>query len=220
MPYIRLLAVKHIRVAGVQKTYSRGDWVNVGKQAATLWLADGSAEIPGPDHTKREVVKELMGPGCGVRVLGESSSTWSSKGFGNCLRRLEFSTGPLALPYPYTMIWNASVPVTPQQVLTGFSQITQGQAGGLAWEMVARLGGSKLARDLGTDAEKAKTEALIGDLRVPLYDTSVLWIRRTKNTEKFVRQWTMALKAGEDTAHAFLRVLYAVGVLLCTLPAA
>ena len=68
MPYVRLTRVKHIRIAGVQKTYRPGDWVNVGRQTATLWLRDGSAMIHGPDPTKVGVVKKLIGPGCGVRL--------------------------------------------------------------------------------------------------------------------------------------------------------
>lgn len=218
MPYIRLTCVKHIRKAGIQTTYHPGDWVDVGKQTAALWLADGTAEIPGPDHTKMEVVKELIGPGCGVRVLGKDAGPWPSQGFGNCLKALKFSTGPMALPYPYTMLWRPSTKVTPQQVLIGFSQIGSSK-GQLSWEMVAQLAGRHLARDVGTKEEQAKTEALIGDLRIPVYGTGALWVRKTKKTERFISRWATAVKAGEDEAHAFLRTLYTEGILLCTLPA-
>jgi hypothetical protein len=220
MPYVRLKAVKHIRRAGVQTTYHKGDWVNVGKQSALVWLADDTAEIPGPDPTKMEVVKKLLGPGCGVRVLGKGVEPGAGQGFGNCLKALKFSSGPRALPYRYTMIWSPTVGVTPQQVLIGFSQIVSRKKGSLSWEMVARLAGTQLARDVGTSAEQSKTEALIGDLRIPIYDTRVLWVRKTKKTEKLINQWAAAIGAGEDEAHAFLRALYTAGVLLCTLPAA
>ena len=220
MPYIRLTAVKHIRKAGVQATYGKGDWVDVGKQTALMWLADGTAEIPGPDPTKVEVIAELIGPGCGVRVLGKSAGPWprQSQGFGNCLKALKFSTGPLALPYPYTMIWTPTVRITPRQVLIGFSQIVS-RKGRLSWEMVARLVGRSLARDVGSKEEQAKTKALIGDLRIPVYDTGALWIRKTTKTEQLIRRWVGAIQAGEDKAHSFLRTLYAEGILLCTLPA-
>jgi len=211
--------VKHIRTAGVQHSYQPGDWVKVGKQTATLWLADGSAEIPGPDASKMEVVKELIGSGCGVRMWPEGPVGALAKTFGNCTKSLSFSTGPVALPYRYTMIWHPTTRVTPQQVLIGFSQITS-QKGHLSWEMVARLAaGSKLARDVGPDAERAKTKALIGDLRVPIYNTGALWVRKTKATEGLIKRWTASMKAGEDESHAFLRALYTEGILLCTLPA-
>ena len=218
MPYIQLTAVKHIREAGIQTTYGKGDWVNVGKQTALLWLSDGTAVIPGPDASKMEVVTKLIGPGCGVRVLGKGAGPWPSQGFGNCLKALKFSAGPMALPYSYTMIWSPTSSITPRQVLVGFSQIVS-RKGRLSWEMVARLVGRCLARDVGTKEEQAKTEALVGDLRIPVYDTGVLWIRKTAKTEQLVRRWAAAIQAGEDKAHSFLRTLYAEGILLCTLPA-
>jgi hypothetical protein len=218
--YVRLRTVKHIRTAGVQKTYHKGDWVNVGKQTALAWLADDSAEIPGPDASKMEVVKKLLGPGCGVRVRSKTFKSGSKSSFGNCLRALKFSSGPIALPYRYTMLWRPPAQITPRLVLIGFSQIGPKQKGQLSWEAVARLMiGNKMARDVGTPEEQAKTKALIGDLRVPVYDTEVLWFRRAERTERLVRRWTASIKAGEDEAHAFLRALYIEGVLLCTLPA-
>lgn len=219
MPYIRLKRVKHIRTAGVQQCYYPGDWVEVGKQTALLWLSDGSAEIPGPDASKMEVVKELLGSGCGVRVRQKHLPSQLKRGFGNCAKSLEFSSGPLALPYRYTMLWHPSVSVTPQLVLIGFSQIASVGSDRLSWEMVARLKSTKLARDIGSKEEQAQTKTVVGDLRIPVYDTKVLWIRKTPKTEELIRRWAAAIEAGEDEAHAFLRVLYTGGVLLCTLPA-
>lgn len=220
MPYIRLTRVKHIKTAGVQQCYRPGDWVKVGKQTALQWLSDGSAEIPGPDASKMAVIKKLLGPGCGVRVRQRHLPSQLKQGFGNCVKSLEFSPGPLALPYQYTMLWHPAVSVTPQLVLIGFSQIASTSAGQLSWEMVARLKGTELARDVGSIEEQASTKAIVGDLRIPVYDTKVLWVRKTPKTSKLIHQWASAIKAGEDEAHAFLRALYTGGVLLCTLPAA
>jgi hypothetical protein len=116
------------------------------------------------------------------------------------------------------MIWSPTTPITPQQVLIGFSQVISKKDGQLSWEMVARLARNRLARDIGSEGERAKTEALIGDLRIPVYDTGVLWARRTPATEGFIKRWASAISAEEDRAHAFLRALYVEGILLCTLP--
>lgn len=219
MPYIRLTRVKHIRVAGVSHSYHPGDWVAVGRQTAALWLSDGSAEIPGPDASKIEVVRDLLGPECGVRMWPEGTEVGLKASFGNCLQVLEFSSGPIALAYPYTMLWHPPAQVTPQQVLIGFSQVADAVDGQLSWEMVARLAGSHLARDVGSDVEQAKTKALIGDLRIPVYDTGAFWVRRTEVTERFISRWAASIEKGADKAHAFLRALYTEGILLCTLPA-
>ena len=81
MPYVRVVRAKHIRKGGVQQSYYKGDWVNVGKQTALAWLADGSAEVPGPDPTK-------MAASAG-RPARSSGTLTVSDGSTNCSMRAE-----------------------------------------------------------------------------------------------------------------------------------
>ena len=88
-----------------------------------------------------------------------------------------------------------------------------------AFEMAAQLkSGYPLAESAGTPEERALTLATLGDLRIPLYDTSLLWVRRTEATLDLIGAWTEELKAGADRDQAFLRALYTRRVLLATLP--
>ena len=75
-----------------------------------------------------------------------------------------------------------------------------------------------LARDIGSDEERAKTEELIGDLRLPVYDTNLLWVRQTPATGYVMRMWANELAHGADEQHSFLRAIYSTRILLCTLP--
>ena len=76
-----------------------------------------------------------------------------------------------------------------------------------------------LAGDIGTAIDKARTLELIGDLRIPVYDPNLVWIRRTEATKEIVKFWCDELQSGADPRHAFLRAIYSRGVALCTLPA-
>ena len=105
MPYVQLKATKHIRVAGTLRTYSPGDWVDVGKQTALAWIAEGSAVNP------TEVLalpKEVLQDRSGVVVRGKRREVDISifKTFGRLLR---FTYGPPTVRYEHTLIWDPSV---------------------------------------------------------------------------------------------------------------
>jgi len=77
-----------------------------------------------------------------------------------------------------------------------------------------------LARDVGSEEERAYTESVIHDLRVPLRDTRLVFVRRCSDTRKLVETWhaeRARVPGGEDKL-AFLRALYAVKPLVCDLP--
>jgi len=63
------------------------------------------------------------------------------------------------------------------------------------------------------------TEEVIHDLRVPVYDTRVRFIRRNRTTERLMGLWYEERQQGE--ALAFLRALGRVQPkpLICALPA-
>ena len=44
--WIQLLQPKTIDRAGVNTRFNTGDWVDVGKHTALLWISDGTAHIP------------------------------------------------------------------------------------------------------------------------------------------------------------------------------
>ena len=80
------------------------------------------------------------------------------------------------------------------------------------------LNGRQMARDVGTKADKARTLELIGGLEVPIYDTGLIWARRTKPTISVIKIWRDELALGSHPQHAFIRAIYGQSVKLCTLP--
>ena len=86
------------------------------------------------------------------------------------------------------------------------------------WEVAAPLYDYKmLAITTGTEKEREKTKMVIRDLRAPMYDTRLMFVKRTKNGQELLKQWN--LEVGEERRLAFLRALYKVKPLVLALPA-
>jgi hypothetical protein len=75
-----------------------------------------------------------------------------------------------------------------------------------------------LAGDVGTDADRQATAAVVRDLRVPLHAVELLFVRASEAGCALVETWQDELAAGGDKRLAFLRSLYQVKPRLCVLP--
>jgi len=224
--WVQAKTVLHYEKQGKHETAEAGEWVEIGKHQARQWLASGQAVIPKPD-TRAEVEEYDV---CGVRVrvpVGPSAG-WGGDpdddavhaAFGDLADKLTFTWGEPALTHDYTVIWKPPSPVVPAAVKMGLARLHSFEdTDAEPWEMVAMLASEdKWADSFGSDGERARTEAAIGDLRIPVYDTRLLWVRRTERTEAVIARWVEELRQGADEQHAFLRALYAERVLMCTMP--
>ena len=218
MPWITLRRVKNIRIRGELKTFHPGDSVEVGKQTAIEWVLDGSAEDPFGEVGPPLHLKDLQKRGnlYGIRVRGEESVK-SLAPLGGLIKQISF--GPPALPYKYTLIWRPDIQTTSRVVRYGFMRVQEGLPGEDAWEMAASLvSTSMLAETIGSPDEQRKTLQVIGDLRLPVYESRLVWVRRTDATLKLVAAWAAEVEAGGDEYHSFLRALYTNAAWLCTIP--
>lgn len=215
MPFIQLKTPKHIRKAGTLRTYRPGDWVDVGKQTALAWIAEGSAVDPADVTCLSE---DILQKRSGVVVRGERGKVNLEvfKKFGNLLR---FTYGPPTVRYEHTLIWDPLAPIGHFQVLLGFSRIQKTREEYDSWEIAAMLASSTtLARDIGSTQERRRTQEVVGDLRLPVYSTKAIWVRKTPSAQQTIERWASALAEGQHPQHAFLRALYAEQPLICTLP--
>lgn len=193
--WVRLQSTQYISDRGKQLMKFPGEWVNVGKQQAMSWLATGEADRPDmPD------LQAL--PGCGVVLLG-SPATKPPGG----LERV--SSDEPRLEFARTLIWSG-VNFRGDLLGIGFSLLD-------TWELaVPLLSYETLARDLGDESERERTRAVIRDLRVPVYDVRLMFLRRCHATRELLDEW--AGEAGDRTL-AFARALYRVKPLVLALPA-
>lgn len=197
---------------GVAEIAYPGDWVEIGKHQARRWLAQGRVEIPRPDRREAFVDFERSG------VVVRSESQPSLLGFGDLSTRLPFVFGPLQdIPFEFTMIWEPSLSVTSRGVEVGLSRCRE--SGSEGWELLAMLVDEMtMAADVGGEEERARSELVIHDLRVPVYEPRLIWVHKSLATERFVQAWASELGEGAEEHHAFLRALYQSGVVVRALP--
>lgn len=222
MPWVQLTRVKNIRVGGVSTTYHAGDSVEVGKQTAIGWLLDGSAKDPYGDIGPP--VAQALGRRSeefGILILCDPTEV-SISGLGRFGKDIQISyasDGAPSVPFKYTLIWDSLQIVSERMINAGFLRILDKEGIMEAWEIAAcLLSHDTLASQVGDLEDQQKTEELIGDLRLPVYQTSVLWVRKTPVSEKVIADWLEGLKELADSSHAFLRSVYINKPLLCTLP--
>lgn len=218
MPWIKLRRPKQIRSGGVTVSHRPGDSVLVGRQTALEWILDGSAEDPfgqvGPPV-------QNVGPKddkYGLVIRGSEKDT-NLSGLGDLVKRVKVSYGLPAIPYDHTCIWRPDHAVSSQLMNYGFLRIAAGNKPPEAWQLAAGLlSVDKTAADVGSEGEKSKTLKVIGDLRLPVYDTGVIWARNCPAAQAVIEAWAAELESGADEYHAFLRALYTKRAMICTLP--
>ena len=211
MPWIKILRSRQVEQAGVTRNLHPGDWIEVGKQTAMRWIADGSAAPAQP------LVLEADLRGCGALVMtraGGGAPSLAVPQLSDTLKMLSVETSDeYTLRYARTLFWNPDYPLRPELVPLGFRVLD-------AWEVaVPVVSYDMLALHIGTPDERARTEAVIRDLRVMCYHPSLMFVRRCKAGKDFLQAWNEERASGDDERLALLRAIYRVKPLLCALPA-
>lgn len=216
MPYVLLKQIKNITEHGQLRTYHPGDTVKVGKQTAIRWVLDGSAEDTfaqvGPAAHKLDYGE------FGILIRSEPDSV-SKDALGKTMLEVPVEFGGVSVPFEHTFLWNPVNPISERLLNYGWLRISKDNPPNERWEMAANLVSLEATIDqFGTEEDCYQTEKLIGDLRLPVYRPSALWIRKCENSEKVIEEFKVQLEAGAEEHHAFLRALYTKRAMLCTLP--
>jgi hypothetical protein len=196
---------------GVLKRYNPGDWLEVRNQE--LLELEAQRKV----LTTASILKQTFDfSDCGVlwRTIAQPPALIGLQEYGI---PVVIDAAPRLL-WKYTAIAAAGSALTAQNIALGFARIEDGQ-GFETWEIAAQLAeGLPLAERHGTAEERASTLAVVGDLRIPLYDVTLMWVRATAVTRELIAAWGAELATGADERHAFARALYTRRVHLCTLP--
>lgn len=197
--WVQTLIVRNLDVNGKPRTFHPGDWVDVGRQTALRWIAEGTARV-----FNRAALSHAM-TGCGVVLLGE----FDGAGIRGALPEIEIvQDDALALPFDRTL-FAGTHPARMELLPVGFRLVE-------TWEVAAPIWSyDELAAQVGSEDEREQTRAVVRDLRVPLYRPDVVFIRRTPTTREFMRVWN---EERGNPLLAFLRALYRVKPMICALP--
>jgi len=196
-------------LSGAYRCYMPGDWFECHNQERRKLARDGFIEghLAGISVNFAEL-------DAGVLALGRRVPEDMFERYGIELQHSDTIT----LPWERTLLWRTGTRMTPEGAALGLMRI-DAENSSSAWEMAAMLKGETLlVRDVGTELEQERTLEVLGDLRLPVYETGVLWVRRTETTEEVIRLWQSEVADGADVQHAFIRTIYTHPVILCTLP--
>lgn len=197
--WVQLQSVQHLD----GRTYHRGDWVEVGKQTALRWLESGEARAP---------IRPKVDLGSGVGVVLRQESSTARAVLAKLGLTLPVAVGDAGCQYDKTLLWEPSAILRPELLPVGFGLLDRWQVA------VPLLSYETMAADLGSQAERERTAAVIRDLRVPVYDTRLLFVRRGGDVERLLTIWASE-RVGGDERLAFLRALWTVKPIILALPA-
>lgn len=202
--WVKLLRSQQIEKAGVSRTYYPGDWVEVGKQTALRWIADGAAQ-PG-----KPLPLDAAAGGCGVVLIAESGAAGRLDAVAPGLSVTQ-ADAP-TLPYARTLLWDAAFSLRPELMPLGFKLLEN-------WEAAAPIVSyDELAIHIGTPEARERTQAMVRDLRVPVYDPRLLFVKRCRAGRELLDTWAAERASGDDDRLCLLRALYQVKPTLCALP--
>lgn len=193
--WIKLLTVYTLEVNGTARHLKPGDWADIGRGAALRLISEGIAVSPRP-------LSELLPAGVGAWVSSESMHQpyVAELGAADILYRMW--DGKPRAPFPRCVFLRGSVPLRLALLPVGLTLLAK-------WELVAPLYSyDVLASKIGSEEDRDRTKSIIHDLRVPVYDTRLLFMRRSKNIECLMTYWHEEMQHGGDERLAFMRALY------------
>jgi len=210
--FVRLNCNQNIVVKGQMRQYKRGDWVDVGRQWAQQWIAAGIATAL--DMTAAD--GKPLEPTAGILVRGAISDEMREQITQATHLQWAFVTDePLDnwLPFTETLIYKTTFTLRLDLLITGFNLLKKWQAAIPLWDY------ETLAAHVGTEQERDDTKAVIRDLRVPLRDTRLIFVRRCGDTRKLMDLWRDGCANRGHEQLAWMRAMYTVKPLVCDLPA-
>jgi hypothetical protein len=172
-----------------------GDWFELGKHDARNAQAAGQIIIHNPVYRNA-----IIPPESGIVLREKTAFTYEN---------LPVMVGEISLPYNKTMLWHPDFKIDRVLIPVGLSLLER-------WEIAVPISDyNLLARDIGTDEERRQTAEVIPDLRVPVYDTRLIFARRCVAIEQLFELW---LNDTGDERLSFLRSLYRIKPYILALP--
>jgi hypothetical protein len=197
--WVQLRQAKYITQQGRRVPFQAGDWVEIGRATALEWIADGSAVARDTALTRVQAPKG----GAGIMLFGAKKND-SGPDAG-----VPVATDSVwELRWEKTLFLQHGAPLVAALIPAGFLLLDRWEVAVPLWDY------RKLAIEEGTDEDRARTAQVIRDLRVPMYDTRAIFVKRCEAGTALIEQWM----AESPDRLGFLRAMYRVKPLVVALP--
>lgn len=206
--WVQLTKPLTLEVNGVKRNYKSGDWIEVGKQTAIQWINQDKARRV--DFNPSDEYVDLT---AGIVLVGSVNKNLLDN-IKHDIPGIEVTNSELPeMKFSENMIWVNGVKLKRENVGVGFKLLKN-------WQMAVPLHSyddlivhQKMKRD-----EKEYLTSVLHDLRVPFYNTNLIFVRRCSETKELFEQWQLELEQIENTNLAFHVAYYKVKPVLCALP--
>ena len=205
--WIKLTTIQDIDVNGIQHRYYPGDWVDIGKQSAIRLITMGKAEKPGVS-----VTAEMVDYTSGIVCLGKMGTNEKQQILETIPHLEMVENDQPELLFSETLIYHPSAQIRPELLHVGFKWLEKFQVIVPLWDY------EQLACHIGRESDKGNLKEIIKELRVPVYDTRMIWIRRCDETKDLIDSWQKHKLTIEDDKLAFLAAVYEIKPVLLALP--
>jgi len=203
--WVQLRSIQYAQdEAGNTETYYPGDWVKVGKQTALRWIASGEA------WALAEKIAALLPEDSGVVIRGPKEAVSQ---LGNLAGELKVAFGEPRPEFAHTLCWDAVLKLPAHLIGSGFHLLERG------WQLVVPLCDYELlALRIGSEEDRERAKQIIPDLRVPVYQTGLMFVQRCPDTLRLFAAWKEQRAGISDERLAFLCALYLSKPLVLALP--
>lgn len=215
MRWLRVKPGQRVQIERQGKLVTKvgGEWFQTGKMQARDFIARGLAEIPRDDL--RDEVCGL--DKCAIVISGVSE--FATELLGELGKKVDVVISDPQLPSEFNFLLDMSMASLPvgNGIEAGLARIMSFEDNVAdPWEVAAELyTDDMIAADYGSDDERELTAEVIGDLRVPVYNSGLLWVRKTEATKRMIELWN---NDDGERNHALLRAIYRALPMVLTLP--
>lgn len=151
-----------------------GDWWPMDRQTAQQYLVRDEVVIH--DQAMLQAVQDLAD--CGILIKGTPPAELGTRFPGVPVE--DFTR---YADYGRFLIWDTEAALQMDKVLIGFKLLEK-------WQLALPLKDYEtLAENIGGEAEREATRAIVHDLRIPVYDSRVMFVRQCEETRRLFDLW-------------------------------
>jgi len=201
---VQMLTTQKLDRAGEVKTLRPGDFVNISRALAELWVREKKAR----SATNSDSVDPAVFADAGFLLCGEAvgSDYFAQSGVPVASESAD------CLPFPKTIRVSSKNFLDWERLACGVKLLN-------TWDCAIPLfPPSLLAAQVGEEQQRDQALAVLHDLRIPVYDPALMFLKQGGPCTALLYAWREEQERVGDQVLALLCALYRTPLFLCPLP--